>query len=152
MLFCTVTRQVRVSECTNTYTHIHITAVLQDRALTLSPNFHTLTPKKRSSHAQHRSFKRKWGKKDRKERNTNRRWKYLLSNWQIFVLLNRQKKLKVSDCNVPGISSSFHFVLVQSLCAATCLNTIFSHHIHGIKSQTQINAHHLLKAHFNIIW
>lgn len=65
--------------------------------------------------------------------------------------LKQTEKIKVNDCNVPGISSSFHFVLVQPLCAATCLNTIFSHHIHGIKSQIQLNAHHFLKAHFNIM-
>lgn len=52
MLFYTVIRQVIVAECTNTYTHIHIIVMWQDKALTVSLTFHALTPQEVHMHTQ----------------------------------------------------------------------------------------------------
>lgn len=90
------------------------------------------------------------GKKERKETLTGGENNFSQTDRYLYSSIDK-KKIKVDYCNVPGISSSFHFVLVQSLCAATCLITIFSHHINSIKSQIPLNAHHFLKAHFNIM-
>lgn len=58
------------SECTNTYTHIHIIVMWQDKALTISFNFHILTPKKKSTCTTQKFWNE--GKKQRKRETLTR--------------------------------------------------------------------------------